>query len=857
MRNYSDLALIGFNFNVLPITKILPQVLDCLSSDSNLVLQAEPGAGKSTALPLSLLDAKWLGNKKIVMLEPRRVAAKSIAYYLASQLGEKVGERIGYQIKNDRKVSSNTVLEIVTEGILTRRLQNDPELSDVALIIFDEFHERSIHADLSLMFALEVQQSLRDDLKILVMSATIDTDEISAYLDGAAVIKCPGRQFPVTVDYTSGNNSDFSINKHQLVGKVSGALRTVLARDAAGDVLVFLPGQADIKRCLADAQSSFPEQSNIVFLPLYGALSIEQQEKALVVDPQGKRRVIFTTNIAETSLTIEGVTCVIDSGLEKVVVYDPVSNMTRLETNYISKASAEQRKGRAGRLQEGQCIRLWSESKHNSLPDFQVEEIRSADLTNLLLELAVWGQTDYNDINWLTAPPKSNYDTAKQVLISLGLLNESGKVTDLGNKASKFGLEPRLATMLLSVTEELEQGIACDLAALLSAGDIFYGNRDTDIVERLVALQDYKSDRKAALKSYPIKQATIEQVLVSIRSLKSRLKISTKHSNFTLTQLQQCVGRLLLVAYPERLAKRRSENSGRYLLANGRGVVLHDNDTLFGSEWLVVSDCNAQKKDGFIFTAAAIERSDIDASIGSKIVEENEYQLDDKKQKIIGRKVVKYQAITLESNVLADIPTKDFQKCMHSLLQKEGLKLLNWTNKCEEWLARASWLGEYIDQFPKISKQTLVDDVDNWLLPYISKVKSLAQLKKVNLFELLIGILPWEQQQLLEQEAPVNYITPSNKKVVITYDKSQGPTVSVQLQEMFGELKSPCIGGGKVPLRFELLSPARRPIQTTSDLANFWETSYYDVAKEMRGRYPKHRWPEKPLLEKAGRSIKR
>ncbi len=830
------------------------------------MLQAEPGAGKSTALPLSLLDAQWLGNKKIVMLEPRRVAAKSIAYYLAKQLGEKVGERIGYQIKNDKKISSNTVLEIVTEGILTRRLQNDPELSDVALIIFDEFHERSIHADLSLMFALEVQQFLRDDLKILVMSATIDTEEISDYLDGAAVIKCPGRQFPVTVDYTSSNSSDFGINKHQLVGQVSGALRGLLEREISGDVLVFLPGQADIKRCLADAESNFSKQYDVAFLPLYGALSIEQQERALVIDPTGKRRVIFTTNIAETSLTIEGVTCVIDSGLEKVVVYDPVSNMTRLETNYISKASAEQRKGRAGRLQEGQCIRLWSESKHNSLPDFQVEEICSADLTNLLLELSVWGQSDYDDINWLTAPPKSNFDTAKQVLVSLGLMGESGKVTDLGNKASKFGLEPRLATMLLAAEDDQimgqeQQGIACELAALLSAGDIFYGgsyeNNDADIVGRLVALQDYKSDRKGTLKSYPIKQATIEQVLVSIRSLKSRLKISTKQSIYTLTQLQQCVGRLLLIAYPERLAKRRAENSGRYLLANGRGVVLHDSDPMFGSEWLVVSDCNAQKKDGLIFNAAVIGRSDIDASIGSKIVEENEYQLDDKKQKIIGRKVVKYQAITLESKVLADIPTEDFQQCMHSLLQKEGLKLLNWTNKCEEWLARASWLGEYLEQFPKLSKEALIEDVDNWLVPYISKVKSLAQLKKVNLFELLLGILPWEQQQLLEQEAPVNYTTPSNKKVVITYDKNQGPTVSVQLQEMFGELKSPCIGGGKVPLRFELLSPARRPIQTTSDLANFWQTSYFDVAKDMRGRYPKHRWPDKPLLEKPGRSIKR
>ena len=854
---------------MLPIIEFLPRVSEYLSNGNNLVLQAEPGAGKSTALPLSLLNEKWLGNKKIVMLEPRRVAAKSIAFYLAKQLGEKVGERVGYQIKNDRKISSNTILEIVTEGILTRRLQNDPELSDVGLLIFDEFHERSIHADLSLMLALEVQQSLRDDLKLLVMSATIDTDEIAGYLDDAAIIKCPGRQFPVKVDYMPGD-SNYSSNQHgnSLSMWVNKALKSVLSPDNKGDVLIFLPGQADIKRCIAEAVSCFSEQTNIDFLPLFGALSIEQQEKALTRDPSGNRRVIFTTNIAETSLTIEGVTWVIDSGLEKVVVYDPVSSMTRLETNYISKASAEQRKGRAGRLQAGQCIRLWSEAKQQALPEFQCEEILSADLTNLLLELLVWGESNYENINWLTPPPKANFDTAKNVLLSLGLITELGKATALGNKAAKIGLEPRLAAMLLSATDELEQGIACELAAVLSAGDIFYGNQGADIVDRLLAIQDYKINRKDALQRYPLKAGTIEQVLTSVKSLKRSLKhsvqsltkASTKTSTFTLTELQQYTGRLLLLAYPERLAKRRNENSGRYQLANGRGIFLHDNDALFGSPWLVVSDCNAQKKEGLIFTAAAITLNEIHESLrqnsGHSIVEQNEYRLDDKKQKVIGRRTYKYQALILESEILSDIPAHEFQRCVKDLLKVEGLKILNWTKKCEEWLARVNWLGEHLPQFPKVTEQTLVDEVDKWFLPYIIRIKNLSELKKVNVFELVTGLLSWDEKQLLEQQAPIQYVTPSDKKVLITYDKHQGPTVSVALQEMFGEIKSPCIGGNKVPLRFELLSPARRPIQTTSDLANFWKTSYFEVAKDMRGQYPRHRWPEKPLLEKPGRSYK-
>ena len=836
---------------MLPISSFIPKIHDLLAAGSNLVLQAAPGAGKSTALPMSLLDSPWLYGKKILMLEPRRVAAKSIAHYLASQLGEKVGGRIGYQVKNDRKVSKETVLEIVTEGILTRRLQNDSELSDIALVIFDEFHERSIHADLSLMLCLEVQQVLREDLKLLVMSATIDTGLISRYMGNADVVECPGRVFPVSVDYVGPSN-----NKEPLSHQVVSVLRSVLAPENTGDTLVFLPGQAEIRKCLTASRAAFSEGSSLIFLPLYGGLSISQQEQALVPDRDGRRRVVFTTNLAETSLTIEGVTCVVDSGLERVSVYDPKSCMSRLETTYVSKASAEQRKGRAGRTRPGHCIRLWGEQKQRELREFQGEEILTVDLTGFLLELLVWGAGDYAEINWLTAPPRPHFESARQTLLLLGLIDADGGVTELGRKTAGMGLPPRLATMLLQAKDKIDKGIACELAALLADRDIFYRSDGVDIIERLLALQDYKLNRNAALNAFPLNRSSVEQVIASAGSLARVATIDKHRGSYSLVQLQDSIGRLLLSAYPDRLAKRRSSSCGRYQLANGRGVFLFDDDPLYGQEWLVVADCDAQKKDGRIYSAAPIPYESMVDCLGDLIGEEDHYSYDSKKQKITGRCVTAYGSITIKSSVLSKIPSERFQDCLLQILKDEGLGVLNWSDRCDSWLTRAQWLGANLDGFPSVSKQGLLNSVGEWLMPYLVGVKSMADLRKVNVYELLVCTLSWEEQKLLEREAPLEYQTPSNKKVSILYGGQQGPTVSVRLQEMFGEVDSPLIAGGNVPIRFELLSPARRPIQTTSDLGGFWRSSYFELAKDMRGRYPKHRWPEEPLLEKPGRSIK-
>ncbi len=835
---------------MLPIDEYLPVIASKLITGTNLVLQAEPGAGKSTALPLSLLDTDWLRGKKILMLEPRRVAAKSIAHYLARQLGEKVGQRIGYQIKNDRKITKDTVLEIVTEGILTRRLQGDPEISDIGLIIFDEFHERSIHADLSLLLSLEIQQTIREDLKLLVMSATIDTGLISRYMGGADIIECPGRVFPVSVEYIHAQ-------KAPLVHLVTNALRSALEADKKGDILVFLPGQADINRCISESNNIFDTDPTMLFLPLYGGLPLSQQEQALIPDPSGKRRIIFTTNIAETSLTIEGVTCVIDSGLEKVLIYDPASCMTRLETTYISKASADQRKGRAGRTQMGACIRLWDEQKQRSLRDYQGEEVLSADLSAFVLELYIWGAGNYDDINWLTPPPKPHFLSAQATLMSLGLIDSENKVTPLGAKAAGIGLSPRLAAMLLRAETTIEKGIACELAALLSDRDIFYRNKGVDIIERLLALQDYTANRNTALKTHPIKRSSVDQLLTSSSALRRVLKLDKSVSRPSLTQLQDSAGKLLLHAYPDRLAKRRSNSCGRYQLANGKGVHLYEDDPLYGSEWLIIADCDAQKKEGRIYSASSISYESIQECLAGSFITNDRFEFDKKKQKVTGRRITEYGAIIVTSAVISVIPPEQFQKCLLQVLQVSGLNILNWTLRCEGWLSRAQWLGENLNSFPLLSKNSLLKNANDWLLPYISNANSIADLKKVNVFELLVGTLSWDDQQTLNREAPTNYTTPSNKSVSIVYDGQQGPTVSVQLQEMFGEVKSPKIAGGNVAIRFELLSPARRPIQITSDLDNFWQTSYFDVAKEMRSKYPRHRWPDQPLLEKAGRSIKR
>lgn len=840
---------------MLPIEPFLADIKKKLTHHANLVLQAEPGAGKSTAVPLSLLEADFLKGRKIIMLEPRRVSAKSIAHFLAKTLNEKVGQRIGYQIRNDRKISQQTQLEIVTEGILTKRLQHDPELSDVGLIIFDEFHERSIHADLALMLSLEVQEAYRSDLKLLVMSATLDTTLVANYINTQQILKCPGRCFPVDIDYREG--SDYL--PFQIMNILNNLLSNLLNQPESGDILVFLPGQGEIKKSISLAQEKFSHIKGLCFLPLYGALSLEQQEKVLQYDSASNkvRRIIFSTNIAETSLTIEGITTVIDSGLEKIVVFDPKSGMTKLVTQKISKASATQRAGRAGRIQAGRCIRLWSESSHHQLKDFQEEEIRNADLSDLILELSAWGIHQYDDINWLTAPPKLHFDLASNLLEKMNLITPTHAITELGKQALKIGVQPRLSAMMLQSKKGVEQQVALLTAGIISEKDIFYNHHNTNVLDRVVAAYDYLTDKTKAKKSYPFNIPALEQALTLVRSFAKSLSIDLRVSRFSIQDIHEYLGCVLLKAFPERLAKLRSINDGKYLLANGRGVSLPETDSLQGEMWLVVCDCDGQNKDGRIYSCTTLSFEQIKSCLKTSFYEETFYELNTKKDNIRGKKQTKYMSLTLFEESLENIPAHEFEHCIQGIIKKQGLRFLNWNKKCESWLSRVKWLGENMESFPCLSEDVLLNTMNDWLLPYLSKVSTIKQLITVNIYDLLVANLSWEQQNKLTQEAPEYYITPNDKKIRVRYDEYQGPTVSVVLQEMFGQLTSPYLANGKVPIRFELLSPAQRPIQTTSDLANFWTTSYFEVAKEMRGKYIKHRWPDKPLEEKAGRSIKK
>ena len=828
----------------LPIHQIIAPLIDTLSNSQNVVLQADPGAGKSTVVPMELLKASYLKDQMIVMLEPRRMAARAIASFLSKQLNEVVGETVGYQIKNEKKLSSDTRLLIVTEGILLKKLQSDPELEGIGLVIFDEFHERSINADLTLMLALEAQQILREDLKLLVMSATLDTETISKYLDNAPILKCPGRVFPVSVSYQKNDNINLSSN-------VVNALHGIIKNE--GDVLVFLPGVSDIKKCLNLAKETFAEIDNLQLFALYGAMPIEEQEKAIQPSPTSKKKVVFTTNIAETSLTIEGVKHVIDSGLEKKLVFDPSSGMSKLSTVKISKASAEQRKGRAGRLSEGNCIRLWKEEAHRQLKDFQEEEVLSADLSAAVLELANAGNYQYENINWLTAPPKANFESTQALLADLELLNSEGKMTSLGKEAGKLSVHPRLAKMLLAANSAQEKEIAVCLSALLSERDILKTDESADISLRLLALIDAIGGK--SVEKSNLNRNALKSVLRDYKTIKQNLGF--KSNTTKLKNLPDIAAYLLLLAFPDRLAQRRSQSDYRYKLANGRGVALFESDPLCSNEYLIVTDCDADKKEGRIYSAIACNRNILSERFSDQIIQETDYELVTSSKKLYAYNLTKYKSLILNQTKTNDVPKELLLDCVQKLIMSNHRDILNWTKDCENWLSRVEWLGQNVESFPKLSIKSVMAQTDTWLLPYVSNIKDISELKHVDLLPLLQSLLTYEETKTLTTEAPSFYITPSRKKVAINYCQNQGPTVSVVLQEVLGEKHSPLLAQSSVPLRFELLSPAKRPIQITSDLAQFWLGSYHEVAKDMRAKYPKHRWPEDPFSEQAGSSIKK
>ncbi|PLA74184.1 ATP-dependent helicase HrpB [Hydrogenovibrio sp. SC-1] len=839
------------NQTELPITQFLPQLVDGFSQNPNWVLQAEPGAGKSTLVPLAFLASAAFSNQIIILLEPRRLAVRTLANYLAKQLGERVGETVGYHVRNDRRVSSQTRLEIVTEGILTRRLQQDPELPGVGLIIFDEFHERSIHADLALTLCLDVQTALRPELKLLVMSATIETTTLSRYLKQAPILQVPGRTFEVKTVYAPQPIK--GTHFHDWSGDCIHLIQRAL-QNSQKDVLVFLPGKAEIHRLQNQLEAK--NWPGLVVLPLYGSLPIAEQEAAIMPDVQGRRKVVLSTNLAETSLTIEGIDAVVDSGWVRKAVYDVTSGMTRLMTQPCSKASADQRQGRAGRLGPGICYRLMSESQYQQRADFDAEEITQTELTQLCMELAQWGVHDIDELDWLTPPPEAHFKVAQTLLQSLDLLTETGQLSARGQQAAQWSIDPRLARILIfAQTQSAEiQHLACDLVALLIEGDVFQSADDVDMTQRLLAIQSARDSSAKHRQNSQIRPHLMRQLLKTATRLRQQL--GAQPSQLALDLLHSQTGRLLAVGFPDRIAQCRSNKSGRYRLSNGKGAILSQQDSLIQHSWLVVAAIDGQRQAARIFLAAPIDVNTLKSLFESKIRCEPRLQYDEAKQTVTAQQITRLGALILSETTLPKPSRAEFQQALAALLPKHP-SLLHWSEKTMQWLSRVRWLAVYQSDWPNFDQAWLESNYDHWLSPYLNHVQSVKDLQAVDLLPLLQAQLNYEQLQVLDQQAPSVYTAPSGKRVPIVYSQQLAPKVAIQLQEVLGEQNAPRLAGGQVSLTFELLSPARRPIQTTADLAGFWQSSYFEVIKEMKGRYPKHRWPDNPLEAPAGHSIKR
>lgn len=809
------------NRNKLPIYDVLPEIYSQLRSHNRLVLQAPPGAGKTTCIPLELLNETWLDGKKIIMLEPRRIAARNAAYWMSKTIDQTVGRTVGYSVHLDRKVSEETVIEVVTEGVFLNRLLKDPELSEVAIVIFDEFHERSLEADLGLALIKEAQEVLRDDLKVLVMSATLDAEPVAKFLDDAPIVTSRGKSFPVEIKYIPSSD-DYPI-KH-----INNSIIDAINNND-GSILVFLPGVGEIKRVRDDLIQLLPEDINVQ--PLYSGLSRDDQERAIEEVPKGRRKVVLSTSIAESSITIKGVTVVIDSGLIRKPLYNPKNGMNSLETLMVSRASADQRAGRAGRVEPGVCYRLWESFK--TLEEFDTPEIVSADFSSGLLTLAKWGYTDIDDIKWLTPPNRSIYNSSLELLKTIGAIDETG-ITKKGEKLSKLPFHPRVASIITSSRSKT----AVSLAALLSEKDILTfsnGNSQSDIRYRLEVLEG--RDVISAKKQYN----NISRVREIIKSI--------KHTSESVG-----ISRLLLNSFPDRIAKKT--NHGTYYMSNGKDVVLPDYDSLYSSEYLVVTNSGGLGKVDKIYLAYPVTEEEILEHCERQIESVVEIIYLSDKNKFTALKKIKIGHLVMRESRISNVSDEEFHKALLTYLKRHGLKVLNWTKEATRFTERVNFLyREFPDDFPNFQEENLITSLE-WLEPYIGGISIKNSLKDIPLLDALKGFFDWNTLQKIEDYAPTHLIVPSGSKLPIDYS-SGVPVLKVRLQELFGLTETPKICNGRVPITFHLLSPASRPIQITKDLRSFWINTYISVKKDLMGRYPKHHWPEDPLTAIPTNRVKR
>ncbi len=819
----------------LPAFSIADSVNQALRESANIVVTAPPGAGKSTLLPLTIL--KGIGSKgKILMLEPRRLAARQIAERMASLLGEPAGKTVGYRVRFDNKVTTETRIEVLTEGILTRKLVSDATLEGIDVVIFDEFHERSIHSDLALALTLQAQHIIRPDLKIIIMSATIDTVSICQSLH-APLIKCTGKMFPVKTIYT-----ETEIDKYHIYKEVAAIVMRA-HREHEGDILAFLPGQTDIQRCEELLADSLADTSTSVY-PLYGNLSPEKQQQAIAPSRQGKRKIVLATPIAETSLTIEGVRIVVDSGFCRQLVYDARTGLSHLETVRISKDMATQRKGRAGRVAEGICYRLWSHNSEHLMREQRKPEIEEADLASMVLDIAAFGENDPMSLPWITPPSKSNTVNAKRLLLSLKAINEDGSTTPLGKKMAALPCHPRIAKMMLCSGTDAQKALACDMAAILEEKDPMNENEDSDMTLRIAMLRSQRERKDLG------KWARIAQIAQEYRKM-----LKAKENNRPVDPEE--VGSLIASAYPERIAM-AIDNIGNFKMSGGQHIFIERNDSMSLHPWLAIASLNSTANKGKVFLSAPISISNLPTSTFTNI------SWDSKAGAVRMQREKRIGQLVIESKPIHDADKEQIVGIICTAVKKEGLSMLDWNEKVKRLQQRVAKVKQWHPEMnvPDLTTEHLLSTASEWLPFYLEQEGKLrtttAELKKLDLAEMLWAQIPYEQQEEINHLAPTHIEVPSGSHIRIDYRPgAEAPVLSVRLQECFGMPQTPRVDNGKRPLLLELLSPGFKPVQLTQDLANFWQSTYFEVRKELKRRYPKHFWPENPLESEAVRGVKR
>lgn len=818
------------------IYNAIDELKPVLKNSTRAVLSAPPGTGKTTMLPQEFLNEDWMSGKKIIMLQPRRAAARAAAYRIADLLNEEAGETVGWIIRGERKISRATRIEIVTEGVLTRLLQSDPELSGVGMVIFDEFHERSLNTDLGLALCLESQAALREDLRILVMSATIDTEATAALLGSCRTVNCDAQRFPVETRWEN------SCDIRDLPEKTASVIFQSIAKEK-GSILAFLPGAKEIintENLLRNRLSS-----DFIIAPLFGSLDKNAQDAALRPSPEGKRKIVLSTNIAETSLTIEGVRVVIDSGYARKDSYDPSTGINTLRTVKISKASAEQRQGRAGRLEPGICIRLWSELEHKGLKDFDNPEILDADLTQFALELAAWG-TEAEKMHWINPPPEAALAAGKELLFELGALDKAHNITPLGKKLSSLPIHPRLGVMILKAGELGLAPLACELAAILEERDIMdnqTARENTDLRERVRLFRQMASSQNP--------RGNYRNIL-TIRDQLLRLT-GTK---FTPCDIE-CTGLIAAFAYPDRIAKKRKNDSLNYLMSNGHGAKFMTSEALNRNEFVTITKLDGAGSDAKIQLAAPLAEEDILKYFESMISSDNIVKFDNANGSIMARKEKKLGEIILSSTPLNNPSQELIAEALIAGIRATGLHVLPWDNTSNSIRERVVFAKKTDPEtWPDWTEKGLLDTLEDWLAPFLSNIRSMDGLRKLDMPQILSAALGYALDGRLKKEFPERFSAETGSSIRIDYSGTE-PEMPVKVQEMFGCSKHPAIGNGKIKLRIRLLSPAMRPVQVTSDLPSFWKSSWELVKKDMKGRYPKHYWPDNPAEADPTRGTKR